>query len=175
VLAQIDAIPGIAESRVDWEGKHVLIRLAPGASAEGVLARATPILGEGAARLGRAGEADRIASFRRGDPWMRAAETVRLSQHEAKVLGASLSKGAAEKAGLNDDQAGRVRSILTEEITALFERMHADGTRPDEVKKEDLAALERRLRTRFGEFATGAQVDATIDHLKTAIGLCEKD
>ena len=175
MLAQLDTIPGIAESRVDWEGKHVLIRLASGASAGRVLERATPILGEGAARLGRAAEGERIASFRRGDPWMRSAETVRLSQHEARVLGASLSKGAAEKAGLNDDQAGRIRSILTEEITLLFERMHASGTRPDDVKHEDLAALERRLRSRFGEFATGAQVEATIEHLKTALGLCEKD
>ena len=175
MLAQLDAIPGIGESRVDWEGKHVLIRLASGASAERVLAGAIPILGEGAARLDRAGEADRVASFRRGDPWMRSAETVRLSRHEAGVLGASLSKGAAAKAGLNDDQAKRVRSILTEEIGVLFERMHASGTRPNEVKHEDLAALERRLRTRFGEFLTGAQVDATIEHLKSAIGLGEKD
>src|SRR5688572_11347817 len=102
-----------------------MIRLSSGASAERVLARALPILGEGAARLHRAAEGDQIASFRRGDPWMRSAETVRMSQREAKVLGVSLSNGAAERAGLNDDQTARVRWILTEEIGALFERMHA--------------------------------------------------
>jgi hypothetical protein len=175
VLAQLDAIPGVAESRVDWEGKHVLVRLASGASPEAVLARATPVLGEGAARLDRVSESEKVASFRRGEQWMRSRETVRLSQHEAVVLGKSLSKGAAAKAGLTDDQTARVRSILTEEITRLFERMHASGTRPDEVKQEDLAELERRLRSRFKELATAPQVDRIIEHFKSAIGMCESE
>jgi hypothetical protein len=173
VLARLDKVAGALESRVDWEGRHVLIRLAPGAGVKDVVGRAAEILGEGAVRLGPAAEADRIASFRRGDSWMRAGETIRQSRHEAGVLGARFAKGSAERAKLGDAQMKRLETLLTEEIMAQFERMHATGRSPGDVTPEELQALEARLRARCLEFTTAAQVDAIIDEIRSALGMCD--
>jgi hypothetical protein len=175
VLAQLDRMPGVAESRVDWEGAHVLIRLSPGADARDVIARASAVLGEGALRLESAAEAEKLASWRRGDSWMRSGETIRLSRHEAGVLGARYAKGAAGPANLTGDQTTRLEKVLTDEIAGLFERMHASGTKPGQVSKELLHPLETRIRTRGREFATGPQTDAIFEALKSALGLCDTD
>jgi len=153
----------------------VLIRLAPGAAPEDVVARATPILGKGARRLDAAAEAEQLASFRRGDPWMRSGETIRLSRHEAGVLGARLARDASGRAGLDESQAKRLAAVIKEEINAYFERMHASGTNPEEVKKEDLGPVEQRLRTRCLTFASSAQTDAINEVLKSVVGLCDED
>ncbi len=172
MLARLDRMPGIAESRVDWQGEHVLIRLAPGAAAEDVVSRAAPILGEGARRLDAATEAERVASFRKGEPWMNTEETIRLSRHEADVLAERHARDASKRAGLNEDQGRKLEAALNEEINALFGRIHASGTEPRDTKKEDLKSAERRLRARCLTFASAAQVDAIVEVLKSALGLC---
>jgi hypothetical protein len=175
VLAQLDRIPGVAESRSDWEGRHVLIRLAPGASPEDVVARATQVLGKGARRLDAAAEAERLVSYRRGDPWVTSDETIRMSRREAGVLGARHARAAAERAGLDESQRKKLEALLTEEIGAFFERMHASGTAPENVNKEDLRPVEKRVRARCLEFANAAQVDAIIEAVKSGMGLCDDD
>lgn len=175
MLARLDRQPGVLESRVDWEGNHVLIHLAPGAAAQDVVRSAAEILGESASRLDPKSEAERIASFRRGDSWMREGETIKLSRHEAGVLGARFAKGAAERAKLSPDQTKRLEAVLTEEIFAQFERMHASGKGPGDAMTEQLQGLEARFRARCREFATAAQVDAIIEELKSALGLGDSE
>ncbi|HKS16400.1 MAG TPA: hypothetical protein VJU16_03755 [Planctomycetota bacterium] len=174
-LARLDQLPGVVESRTDWEGRHVLIRLAPDATVDDVVIRATRILGTGSRRLAGAAESGQLASFRRGDPWMRSAETIRLSHHEASVLGARFARSASDRAGLDDGQRRKLEAILTEEIGKLFEWMHASGRDPEDVKKPDLKPTEHRIRNRCLEFASAAQTDAIIQDLSSAIGMCDEE
>jgi hypothetical protein len=174
VLARIDQVPGVAESRADWEGRHVLIRVAPGARPDEVVARAIPILGAGARRLDAAAESERLASFRRGDSWMRSGETIRLSRREASVLGARFAQAASVRAGLNEAQRSHLEGVLTEEISKHFEEMHAAGKGPDEVNRDDLRPTEHRIRKRCLAFASAAQMDVIIEVLSSAIGMCDE-
>lgn len=175
MLARLDHLPGVAESRVDWEGRHVLIRLAPGAKADDVVGRAVPILGTGARRLDAAAESERLGSFRRGESWMRSGDTILLSRREASVLGARYARSCSHRAGLNEDQRKQLEAVLTEEITKLFEWLHATGRGPDDVNKVDLRPAEIRIRARCRTFASAAQTDAIILELSSAIGMCDEE
>lgn len=128
MLASLDDLPGIAESRVDWTGRLILLSLDAGADPGEVVVRANEALGGDAKRLDRAAESRAISSFRSGDStWMRTGETLRLSKSEAKILAERFGAGAAERAGLYGELARMLQAVLEEEIAAAFERIHAEG------------------------------------------------
>lgn len=175
MLAQLDRLTGVDESRVDWEGKCILIRLSPGAQAKDVAARAAAILGPGTARFDAATEAERIASFRQGESWMRSGETIRLSRYEAGVLGKRFARDVAGPAGWTGEMTKRLETILTEEIGDLFERMHASGTVPGAVPAAQLKEVAARIRGRCWDFLTEAQAEAVFKVIKASVGGCEPE
>ncbi len=127
MLARLDAIPGVGDARADWTGRHFLVELDPGRDEKRVEADVTAALGEGARRLtGGAAEAQ-VESFRRGEPWVRAGETMRLSREEARVVAARLGGEAARAAKLDDARARRLTGLIERELAAAFERHHASG------------------------------------------------
>lgn len=54
----------------------------------------------------------------------------RTTRREAEVLGTRFSRAAATRADLDGAQTKKLQEVLTEEICAIFERMHATGTAP---------------------------------------------
>src|SRR5262245_31308257 len=124
-MARIDEVPGVAESRVDWSGRVFVLRLADGAEPEPVVADASRRLGPGARRLEAREEADALESLRRGDPWLRADETSRLSGREAHVLASGFGGAVAAELSLDPDRAARLVALLEEEFAAAFARIAA--------------------------------------------------
>ncbi len=149
MLRRLDGIPGVAESRVDWSGKFVLLGLAPGADREAVAATALALLGSRAGRLDPAAAAEQVAAFRRGERWMRAGETIEMSREEARVLSRRFAERAASEEGLATEETTRVMAALDEAISAATRRVHESGEAPraDPSRiQELLAPVEARLR-----------------------------
>lgn len=159
MLAQLDEVEGVAASRVDWTGRAILLELAPGAAADETSDRACAALGEGARRLDTAAESEAIASWRRGDPWMRSGETLSLSLEESRVLGASLARRAADAAHLDAERESRLAGVLREELAASFSRSHASGGGIDRLQ-DDWPALLDRAAERSRAFLAPEEVEA---------------
>src|SRR5262245_61813854 len=92
VLQDIDALPGVAESRVSWDGRSFRIELEPGADSQRVTRDALALLeGEACCVLPARG----VARPAEPDEWFDAAGTVALSRHEAEVIAAGFSSAIA--------------------------------------------------------------------------------
>jgi hypothetical protein len=127
VLALLDEVPGVAESRVDWTGRLFLLALEPHARADAIVPEARTVLGGDVRRLEPGAELAAVASYRRGDAWMRSGETVELSRTEARVLAQRHGQEAARAIGLDAQQTGRLIAVIEGEVAAAFERIHAAG------------------------------------------------
>ncbi len=167
MLAQLDRLEGVAESRVNWSGRQILIRLQPGASPDGVAASAIAYLGSRAGRAAPPAEAASVASFRAGDPWMRAGETLKLSKHEASVLGKHYT--ALVRDLLDAEGQSRLASLLADEIYAVFERVHAGEIRLNDAMRLESGAALDRIHARLREFAPEEQARAVVEALRSAV------
>ena len=128
MLASLDHVPGVLESRVDWTGRRFLLKISPEVPADTVVSRADEALAGGTRRLDPEAEAQAISSFlRETETWMRAGETLQLSRTEARVLAERYGQEAADSAGLDEQQAQKLIGIMETEVAAAFERIHADG------------------------------------------------
>jgi hypothetical protein len=149
VLARLDEIPGVAESRVDWTGRRFLLTLDSSANASRVAEDAASTLGEGATVLGDGDTAAAVADLRRGEAWMRAGETLRLSHHEARVLAERYGDEAADAIGLNEGSKQKLVALFESELDRAFERTHA-GKGGVAVEDEIAGAVERILASTRG-------------------------
>lgn len=165
MLAQLDRLEGVAESRVDWSGREILIRLRTGASPDGVAASAVAHLGS---RAQRADPAAAIKSFRDGDPWMRAGETLKLSKHESIVLGRHYAAQASRDI-LDAEGQGRLALILADEIYAVFERVHAGEIHLNNAMRLESGASLDRIHARLREFASDDQARAIVEALRSRV------
>lgn len=170
MLARLDKVPGVAESRANWEGQLVLILLTPDASLETVLAGARSVLGPRTRRLDPAAEGEHISSFRRGGLWMSSKETLRMSRHEAQVLGKRFADRAGERAKLSERQRQRLESLLVEDINAAFERNHATGEGLGAAATREWSGMEARF-TRALDFMTSGQIDFVVEELRALAGM----
>ena len=128
VLASLDKVPGVLESRVDWTGRRFLLKINPEVPADTVASSADEALGGGSRRLDPEAESRAATSFFRGtETWMRAGETLKLSRTEASVLAQRYGTEAADSAGLDEQQARKLIGIMESEVAAAFERIHAQG------------------------------------------------
>ena len=127
MLARLDEIPGVAGSRVDWTGRRFLLSLEPGAKESLVSERAEIVLGEDARVLGGGEERVALDGYRRGEAWMRAGETLRLSQHEAEVLAERYGLEASREIGLGEGATRRLVEVLARELGRGFERSPRPG------------------------------------------------
>jgi hypothetical protein len=127
VLARLDEIPGVSRSRAECSGHYFLVELTDGV-ADGVAARAVEILGHGA-RILPPGEAEaQHDARRRGEPWVTAREARALSFVEGRMVGARVSAGVSQGAGLTVDERERLAEAVREEMFAHVERIYAGLT-----------------------------------------------
>jgi len=136
VLARLDEIEGVHESRVDWSGTRFLLILSPGADEERVAGAARQALGPGTAVLDRKREHEAVEAFHRGESWMRAGETLHLSHEEARVLGERFAHQAADELGLTREQTARLSTILGAACAKRFEGLHESGRPPTATRLE---------------------------------------
>ncbi len=130
MLRRLDGIPGVAESRVDWTGRFLLLALEPGADAAAAASAALALLGPGASRLDSAAASEQVEAFRRGERWMRAGETVEMSREEARVLARRTAERVTREEGLAPEEAAAVLAALDEALTEGLRRLHEPGAVP---------------------------------------------
>ena len=162
MLARLDEIPGVAESRVDRSGRRFLLTLEPGADESEVGRSALDALGGGAEILDEPSESELLASRRRGDLWVTSSETIRLSREEAGVLAARFGEEAALEIGLTPEKTRRLVETIEKEIAAAFERTHG---RPDALKRfrEEQPVISARVLEASRSFLTDAEHAALSD------------
>jgi hypothetical protein len=153
VLARLDEIDGVAESRVDWTGTRVLVTLNADADKSRVETEVESALGEGAHVLDERATREVLESYRKGEAWMRSGETLKLSRFEAGVLAKKHGTAAAAELGLDDATTQKLVALIEGELDRAFERAHAEGG-IDALGGEIAAAGERIVE------ASGAFLDA---------------
>ena len=84
MLASLDEIEGVRESRIDHGGRHFLFVLEPGVDPALVEEKARALLPD-AHRPDARAEGEFVAGFRRGDRWLASGETRELSREEAHI------------------------------------------------------------------------------------------
>jgi hypothetical protein len=164
VLARLDEIEGVAESRVDWTGKRFLLALESGAGKDHVEEQAVGTLGEGARPLDEDEVREVLDSYRKGETWMRAGETLQLSRFEAGVLAKRYGSEAAAEIGLDEGGTGKLIALFEQEFIRAFERTHA-GQGIEAVPAEFEAASKRILEASASPM-TPEQRAALADYLK---------
>jgi hypothetical protein len=159
VLRAIDAVEGVAESRVAWDGRAFRIELMPGADAERVTAAAAAVL-EGASRRIAASELTDGVDKR----WLDAEQTVQLSRFEAGVIAADLSADIAAEVTLDAETRRRLDAVVGEEVERAFERAHAAGGGVHRLWEQlPLARFEFERRTSFLTPAQRAAIEVVFD------------
>lgn len=164
MLARLDEIEGVAESRVDWTGKRFLLGLEAGAGMDQVEAQALETLGEGARSLDDGKVREVLDSYRKGETWMRAGETLQLSRFEAGVLAKRYGNEAAVETGLDEAGAGKLVALFEQEFIRAFERTHA-GQGIEAVPQEFESASKRILEASASSMTPG-QHAALAKYLK---------
>lgn len=129
MLARLDSIPGVKESRVEASGRCFLLSLAPGADAGEVVAGAQAVLRGRGRKLDDAEAAAQLAARARGDPWFAAGEVHALSYVEARLLSARTADGAAAALALDAGAREAVAEAARAELFRAVERVHAEGGR----------------------------------------------
>lgn len=130
MLARLDAVPGVWESRADASGRLFLLELAPEADREAVLAGARAALGERGRLLDGAAAEAQLAARRRGDPWYAHRDTLGLCYLEARVLSVRVGAAAGSAAGLDPQQVEDVTEAARAVLFEVMERVHGEGGRP---------------------------------------------
>ena len=153
MLARLDEIDGVAESRVDWTGTRVLVTLSADADKPRVETEVEGTLGEGARVLDERATREVLESYRKGEAWMRSGETLKLSRFEAGVLAKKHGTAAAAEIGLDEAKTQKLVALIEAELDRAFERAHAEGG-IDALGGEIAAAGERIVE------ASGAFLDA---------------
>lgn len=129
MLARLDCIPGVAESRVEASGRFFLLVLAEGADEARAVAEAAAALRGRAAPLAPAAAAAQLARRERGDPWLSAREITALSYLEARVVAAATADRVASRVGLAAGAHDALAEALRLELFAAIERVHGEGGR----------------------------------------------
>lgn len=168
MLARLDEIPGVAESRVDWTGRRFLLTLQAGVAESVVENAALDALGEGAQVLSENEEQAALDAYRQGEAWMRQGETTRLSRYEAGVLAERYGKEAAEEMGLGEDGTSKLVALFEAEFVRAFDRVH-EGTRSASLQSEFQSAAQRILDS-SGDSLTPEQQAQLEEYLKKRCG-----
>jgi hypothetical protein len=160
----LDEIPGVADSRVDWTGKRFLLTLEEGAGKDQVGEEAAGALGEGARLLDEDEVREVLASYRKGETWMRAGETLQLSRFEAGVLARRYGNEAGAELQLDEGATQKLVALFEQEFSRAFERTHA-GKGIEAVPAEFEAAANRILESSSG-FLSSEQHTELAEYLK---------
>jgi hypothetical protein len=169
VLALLDEVPGVAGSRVDWTGRRFLLELEPRARAEAIVPEARKALGGDVRRLEPEEELAAIASYRRGEPWMRSGETVELSRTEARLLAQRHGTDAARAIGLDAQQTARWIAVIEGEIAAEFERIHAAGRGLPADQGELFAGIGERSLAKSRAFLSEEEAEKLATYVRQVL------
>lgn len=164
MLARLDEIEGVAESRVDWTGKRFLLTLEDGAATDQVEDQAVDTLGEGARPLDDDEVREVLDSYRKGETWMRAGETLQLSRFEAGVLAKRYGSEASTEIGLDEERTGKLVALFEREFNQAFDRTHA-GKGIEAVPAEFEAAAKRIVESSAG-FLSPEQQTVLAEYLE---------
>lgn len=146
MLARLDAVPGVLESRADASGRFFALALSPGAEPDLTLARALAALGGGARALGEDEARGQLAASERGDPWYARRDSLALCFLEARVLSVRIGAAAAEAARLPGRDRERVAEVARAVLFEAMERVHGEGGRPSSGWfYEEWPAVARRI------------------------------
>jgi len=168
VLARLDEVSGVRESRVDWTGRLLLLAVERDANADEVADRATDALGGAAHRADPEVEARAIETFRAGEPWLRSGEALRLSEEEARVVGARLGARASAAAGLDAEATRRFSEIVQDELRLAFQALHDAAPDTPRDSAQETAFRLGRVRERCGAFLDDALADRACEELLRA-------
>lgn len=141
VLTRLDALEGVAESRVAWDGLTLRLELQPGADDERVAAAAAAVL-EGPQRRIAARDARDV------ERWFGAECCLDLSLFEAGVLAREFACGLAAEAQLDAPDRERLEALLHADLERAFRQAHAAGGGVDRLWEQVRAgrqAFEQRL------------------------------
>lgn len=159
MLALLDEVPGVAHSRVDWSGRRFLLELEPRGRADEIVPRARIVLGGDVRRLEPTDELAAVASYRRGEQWMRSGETVALSHAEARVLAQRHGNEAARAIGLDAQQTARLIAVIEGEVAAAFDRIHVAGRGLPADEGALFAGVAERTLAKSRGFLTAEQAE----------------
>jgi hypothetical protein len=162
VLARIDDVAGVRESRVDWSGKRFLVLVESGADHATVAGNVSAALSGAHVVDDDATVRQVLRSYRAGDPWMRAGETLRLSKQEAAVLGERHGMAAAAEGGLDEARTRQLAGVFTREFEVAFERFHAGES---VSLGSELSAASKRVLAASGSFLDAEQRAALAQYL----------
>jgi len=158
VLAQLDSVPGVVESRVDWTGTRFLLRLARGADEAAIADQSAQVLGD---RAVADDDEERAAleGLRRGETWMRSGETLRLSREESHILAERLGGQIAQQLDLTPQQRERLIAVFQRELFGAFARIHRSGDRTDATLEAQMRRGGARIVEACREFLSAGQVE----------------
>jgi hypothetical protein len=150
VLARLDGIPGVAESRVEATGRIFAIALSDGADERAVLAAAAEAFRVTPRRLDAAEAAAQLAARAAGDPWYARSEVPALCYVESRMLASRGARSVAPAAGLDREEARRLEDAMRQELFAAMQRVLSEGGRDStdwfyEEWPPLAAAIARRL------------------------------
>lgn len=161
MLARLDALPGVRESRADASGRHFLLELRPGADRGATVDAACAALGSQARPLDAAAAAAQLSARGRGDPWYAAADTLALCYLEARVLAASAGPAAARAAGLAGGAADAICEAARAVLFGVMERVHGEGGRASSGWfYEEWPAIAAAIADRAGRVLPALDADA---------------
>ena len=156
MLARLDRIPGVAESRVDRSGKRFLLTLDSGADEAEVARAAQDELGD-ALVLDRRAESELLASRSRGDLWVTSSETIQLSREEARVLAARFGEQAAHEIDLSAEKTRKLVEVIEKEVSAAFEQFQG-RTDALEAFHGEQGAISERVLAACASFLTDTEL-----------------
>lgn len=167
MLARIDEIDGVEESRVDWTGRFFLVRLRESVRPQRVEPLILEILGENARRVPADLEQQCLSAYRQGEPWVRSGETLLLSLAKPEILAERFASRAGRESGLEEGASTRLREVLREEIGAAFESLdRGEGPRPGRLRAAWEAMLDRTAE-RVADFLAPPQREVVLKILRT--------
>ena len=158
MLALLDDVTGVRDSRIDHSGRYFLLELEPGADAARVVEGSRAVL-EDARRPDERVEDELVLGFRRGETWLRADETIALSREEARILAERDGNAAAREIGLDERKTRDLVRVTEEEIAAAFDRIHAAGRGLDESAQAEFARAGERVVERSRAFLTAEEAE----------------
>ena len=157
------------ESRVDHSGRYFLLALDRDANTDRIVERARDTLADARRPEDRV-ETELIESYRRGDRWMRAGETARLSREEAHILAARHASDAASHLGLDEGKAQKLAAVMDEETVAAFDRIHAAGGGLGPKAQHEFQDGARRVIERSRSFLSEEEVARLSEYIASFLG-----
>lgn len=160
-LVRLDALDGVAQSAVSWNGRFLRVHLQPDADAERVAAAVATEL-EGDERLVPARDAAEVES------WFGSECCLDLSMYEAGVIASCLVAEVAAEVEIDEPASRQLEAVLREELERAFRQAHAEGGGVSQLWEQlpaGRASLEQRL-----DFLAPAQRAQVLAQLEESLG-----